>query len=196
MSIDVTAAMWTPPLWAQPAANPVPMLEERARRADAALRDPRVLTALVIVGLILVVGFRHSISRSIGTAGDPPPVVSTTFAHLLRPAPLARLPRAATTPVIVKLHPPRDPLLPLIGAPTTTTVTTAALTAPVVEGPTYRVRRGDSLWAIARRGMSRHASTPAVSARVRAIYDANRVVIGPNPSALRVGIELHLPAAG
>lgn len=80
-----------------------------------------------------------------------------------------------------------------------------ALVVPVVDAPrhgaqasvrqerlpspppaTYTVRRGDTLWTIAKRFLGN-------GARWREVYEANRRVIGPDPNALRVGIVLRIP---
>jgi len=50
----------------------------------------------------------------------------------------------------------------------------------------YVVRAGDSLSAIARRH--------GVAGGWRALYRANRTLIGRNPDLIRVGMHLHLPA--
>ncbi len=50
---------------------------------------------------------------------------------------------------------------------------------------TYRVRRGDSLWTIARRVLGR-------GSRWKEIYELNRDIL-PNPHRLKPGIELKLP---
>lgn len=51
---------------------------------------------------------------------------------------------------------------------------------------TYVVRAGDNLSAIARRTMGDGLAWPR-------IYELNRSVIGPNPQALRAGMELRIP---
>ena len=61
-----------------------------------------------------------------------------------------------------------------------------ALTNRKVGKGVYVVRPGDSLSAIA----ARHH----VIGGWRALYRANRTLIGRNPDLIRVGMHLHLPA--
>jgi hypothetical protein len=55
------------------------------------------------------------------------------------------------------------------------------------------VRRGDSLWRIARDELTPGAADSAVCREVAAIYAANRAVIGPDPDLILPGTELTLP---
>ena len=55
------------------------------------------------------------------------------------------------------------------------------------------VRRGDSLWLIARGTLSPAASASTVCRRVDALYAANRAVIGPDPDLIFPGMELTQP---
>jgi hypothetical protein len=55
------------------------------------------------------------------------------------------------------------------------------------------VRPGDSLWAIARRDLGPAAGDAAVDARWRAVYAANRRLVGPDPDVLVPGLRLLLP---
>lgn len=59
------------------------------------------------------------------------------------------------------------------------------------------VRAGDSLWSLAAAHLLPHgrgASERAVDAAWRALYAANRSVIGPDPHLIRPGARLDLPA--
>jgi hypothetical protein len=55
------------------------------------------------------------------------------------------------------------------------------------------VRRGDSLWAIARADLPPGAPDSAVCREVAAVYAANRALIGPDPDLILPGTELTLP---
>lgn len=57
--------------------------------------------------------------------------------------------------------------------------------APVQEAPTYEVRSGDSLWAIAKR-------LTGDGNNWRKIYEMNRDVLGDNPDMIQVGQTLRL----
>jgi resuscitation-promoting factor RpfA len=59
----------------------------------------------------------------------------------------------------------------------------------------YVVRRGDTLWDIAARHLGPGASAVDISRAWPAWYDANRVVIGPDPSVIRPGELLVPPSA-
>lgn len=61
-------------------------------------------------------------------------------------------------------------------------------TKPAVE-QTYTVKSGDSLWAISKR-LSNQGGT-----NWGELYEANKAVIGNNPSFLRIGTTLVIPAA-
>jgi nucleoid-associated protein YgaU len=52
---------------------------------------------------------------------------------------------------------------------------------------------GDTLWSIAARDLAADASAAVIGARWRAIYAANRVVIGPDPDVIEPGQRLRLP---
>src|SRR3954469_4792188 len=130
-----TAALWTPPVRLPPVAVP-DMSNLSSRNLRRALADPRVLTVLVVLGLMFVLGFRQPIARTIGTAA-PEPVVQTSVRPLLQTAPVFRLPRPVEAPVAVPVHAPRDPFAPISRESTTTAAA-------------YRVHAGDSLWSIAR----------------------------------------------
>jgi nucleoid-associated protein YgaU len=59
----------------------------------------------------------------------------------------------------------------------------------------YVVRRGDTLWDIAARHLGPSASAVDISRAWPAWYDANRAVIGPDPSVIRPGELLSAPSA-
>lgn len=80
------------------------------------------------------------------------------------------------------------PKQPVVEAPKKTTIpekpTPTVPKAPAPTGQTYTVVKGDTLTKIAARFGYSHW---------RAIYDANRSVIGPNPDLIRPGQVLQLP---
>jgi hypothetical protein len=55
------------------------------------------------------------------------------------------------------------------------------------------VRAGDTLWALAERGLPPKADEAAVTARWHRIYDLNRDRIGPDPDLIQPGQRLRLP---
>ncbi|MFN3430726.1 MAG: LysM peptidoglycan-binding domain-containing protein, partial [Candidatus Sericytochromatia bacterium] len=59
---------------------------------------------------------------------------------------------------------------------------------PRAAGAAYTVRPGDTLSAIA-------ARTLGSASRWRELYELNRVAVGPNPGALKVGTRLRMPGA-
>jgi nucleoid-associated protein YgaU len=167
--------------------------------------DPRALSAALMVGLILVIGFRHPVTRAIGTAGSPPSTLAEGSAARASTSSALVLPRQVpdTTPA-VRLHAPRDPFAPLskpISSPpvsaaaqaATTTTTGAATTSTSGDATsTYRVRPGDSLWAVARRTMAAPKTVAAIATAWQQIYADNRSVIGNDPGVLHVGVVLSL----
>jgi len=64
-------------------------------------------------------------------------------------------------------------------------------TSPPVR--TVIVLPGDTLWSIAQRELPAGAPAPAVAARWRAIYHANRLLIGPDPDLIEPGQHLRIP---
>jgi hypothetical protein len=59
--------------------------------------------------------------------------------------------------------------------------------------PTLLVRPGDSLWSIAAHDLGPGASSTAIDARWRAIYAANRALVGPDSDLIEPGQRLRLP---
>jgi nucleoid-associated protein YgaU len=55
------------------------------------------------------------------------------------------------------------------------------------------VRAGDSLWSLAAGDLPADSSDALVATRWRAIYAANRSVIGPDPDVIVPGQRLVLP---
>jgi nucleoid-associated protein YgaU len=183
---------WAPPTWAR-APTGAPSLPAPDTAASRRVRlDPRLLSALVLVALIFVVGFRQQISQSIGTAGTAP-LPLPAHALFVPAVPVVELPRPSQVSTPVPAYAPRDPFLSM--SVKGSTMAAAAVTSSTrVDTSAYRVRAGDSLWAIARRSLGAHASDATIATTWRRIYADNRTVVGPNPSRLPAGSVLRLPA--
>src|SRR5881227_2441237 len=134
----MTAAASDAPLWApppRPTAVIDPVLDQAPRlKALQTAADPRALSAALMVGLVLVVGFRHPVTRAIGTAGSEPPTLAQTPATKTAAPSTVPVPRAVpdTTPAI-KLHAPRDPFSPLT-QPTTSAPVAGGVQAAAATG--------------------------------------------------------------
>jgi nucleoid-associated protein YgaU len=59
---------------------------------------------------------------------------------------------------------------------------------------TVVVRRGDTLWAIARARLGSRADVASTAREVRRWHDANRDVIGPDPDLIHPGQRLDAPS--
>jgi nucleoid-associated protein YgaU len=151
------------------------------------------LTATVVVALVLLVAFRHPITRVIGTAGPEVPAL-TASAGTRVSAPAAVMPRAVEGAALVRLHAPRDPFAPESTAAATAAKSVTQQLAATGSTASYRVRPGDSLWSIARRNPAGSQSAAAINTRWHQIYAANRAAVGANPAVLRVGVVLRIPA--
>jgi nucleoid-associated protein YgaU len=92
--------------------------------------------------------------------------------------------------VLVGLPLPERPVAPAGSARSADPRTVAARTAVA---RTVVVRPGDCLWSIAARELPPDTSARAVTERWRAIYAANRNVIGPDPDRLVAGLRLVVP---
>jgi hypothetical protein len=69
------------------------------------------------------------------------------------------------------------------------------ITRKVQRAPVVVVRRGDNLWAVARRHLPAGATASAVAAAWPRWYSANRSVIGPDPDLLLPGQRLVPPTS-
>lgn len=92
--------------------------------------------------------------------------------------------------------------LPLPDRPTRATHVSRLLlpTAPHPDGSARRARTavvaaGDCLWSLAEEALPEGASAAEVTDGWRAIYLANRAVIGPDPDLIRPGQRLRLPSS-
>jgi nucleoid-associated protein YgaU len=196
------AALWTPPVRAG-AGSSVPAVEATPSQLLQTMGDPRALSALLMVGLFLMVGFRHPLARAIGTEGSPPQTMDATPNTAAAAAShLIQLPRTLPAVPNVPLHAPRDPFAPQASTVASGTasapVTAGAASVPSTSGTTtttsYRVRPGDSLWSVARRTMTGSKTAANVATAWRQIYADNRAVIGSDPGVLHVGVVLKLRA--
>lgn len=88
------------------------------------------------------------------------------------------------------------PLPQVRAAPSTAAEPPAPPISPVEPGKFYVVQPGDSLWAIATRGLREvgdESTDVAVDRYWRRIYAANRDVVGPDPDLIFPGQTLLLP---
>lgn len=124
----------------------------------------------------LRLGWLPSLQRTLAAVGLVVTVMRSAPAGAALPPPSMRLP-------------PRPPVV-------AAAMMDGAGSAPVSPPPvtdTYRVQPGDSLWAIAARALG-DASTDAVDGYWRAIYEANRDVVGEDPDLIFPGQTLTIPA--
>ena len=131
---------------------------------------------LVRVATRLRLGWLPSLQRTLAAAGLALTVARSVPAGAALPPPAMRLeqpPIAATASEEAPTPPEPLPAAPADG---------------------YRVRPGDSLWAIAARTLG-DTSVDAVDRYWRAIYDANRDLIGADPDLIFPGQVLSLPAS-
>ncbi len=83
--------------------------------------------------------------------------------------------------------------LPLPDRATGSAAPPAPAPAPAAPAHSVVVRRGDTLWALARRDLAPGADTAAVAGRWHAIYALNRAVVGADPDVIHPGQQLRLP---
>ncbi len=86
------------------------------------------------------------------------------------------------------------PDLPVPARPVAGAAEAAARPSPP-SGRAVVVRRGDTLWALAKEQLPSGATAGVVADSVRAWHAHNRVVIGPDPDLIRPGQRLHAPHA-
>jgi len=183
------------------------------RRVFGTLHEPNAWA----VGILLATGValiaRHPIARVIGTEVDNPAAPAPAATAPAR-TPATYAPSVAAPLIAVPTHAPRDPFAALINAtdqslapaaatvkkPAIVTVTPTTPSAPATVTPTagscnvqmHHVVAGDSLWTLAARAV--HSNTTGrVTIAWHRLYDANRAVVGPNPSLLRIGTAVCVP---
>jgi nucleoid-associated protein YgaU len=118
-------------------------------------------------------------TTSTSTTSTTRPAAPTTTTRVTLP----RRPRRASTTSRARFIAP--PYAPNLGASTSP----PALPTPL----TYTVVTGDCLWTIAAHRLPPTATAAEVDRAWRAIYDANRAVIGSDPNLIRPGQILELP---
>ena len=153
--------------------------------------------------------FAPTTLRSTGVAATVPDAAVPDAAVPYAPVPDAAVPSPAFAPSSMPAHPgdvpahtpaasstpapgwtPSRP--PVRRQPSTRLVTTA----PASEGPRETVvRRGDTLWDIARAHLGPDATDAEVAAEWPRWHEANRSVIGADPDVLLPGQVLHAPDA-
>jgi nucleoid-associated protein YgaU len=114
------------------------------------------------------------------------------FAHGEKPASdhSAPAPRAESPPAPPTAEAPGA--VPAVGGEAVAASLRTPATTPV-EGDSYRVRPGDSLWSIARRLLGRAASTGQIAREVNRLWELNRERIGTgDPDLLAIGTVLKL----
>jgi nucleoid-associated protein YgaU len=176
-----------------------------SRRVVGTLHEPNAWTVGVILATGLVLIARHPIARAFGTEAAVHPVVAVEAP--LHPHPLVKAPSLSLPLVAVATHAPRDPfralvttggnvLAPAVAAVAQTTPATAvsvpAPPAAACTGRSHRVIAGDTLWTLAARAV-RSSDTGRVTIAWHRLYDANRTVVGADPSVLQVGSALCVP---
>ncbi len=113
---------------------------------------------------------------------------------LVPPTPGARLPVAQTEPVVT----PGGVTDGGEKVPSLWPVGREHSREPVAPGPDDQVvvvRRGDSLWSLARQRLGPEVSRTAIYHAVHDWYDLNESVIGPDPDLILPGQVLHVPGA-
>jgi len=118
-------------------------------------------------------------TTSTSTTSTTRPAAPTTTTRVTLP----RRPRRASTTSRARFIAP--PYVPNVGT---------GSPPPAVATPlTYTVVTGDCLWTIAAHRLPPTATAAEVDRAWRAIYDANRAVIGSDPNLIRPGQILELP---
>jgi hypothetical protein len=121
-------------------------------------------------------------------AGAPSPAFAATSVAPHHPVLAAQLHEATPAPT-----PGWTPARPSVRPQPSTRLVT---TAPPPGGPRETVvRRGDTLWDIARAHLGPDATDAEVAAEWPRWHEANRSVIGPDPDVLLPGQVLHAPDA-
>lgn len=156
--------------------------------------DPALVLAAVVAStflllwvLVSVPGFVRRVA-AVRVPLAPGPIAGIVAGSLLFAAVLRERPaRAETPPPIVRLATPAADRPPP-GVP-------AAVESATTVG--YLVVVGDSLWEIARRhleaGTGERPSSTEIDRFWRAIYAANRAVVGPDPNLIFPGQQLQIP---
>ena len=188
--------------WAHPWARPqaAPARPDAWRRAAGTWHEPNAWTVGILLTTSVLVMARHPIARALGTEVPAAPTVTTSAPS--RPHPVVNAPTLAVPVVSAPTHAPRDPFRALVTAggkvlaPAEINPTRATpVPVPTVSsctGTSHRVVAGDTLWTLAARAVGTSASGRVTVAWHR-LYDANRAVVGADPSVLRVGVALCVP---
>jgi nucleoid-associated protein YgaU len=166
------------------------------RLGSAGLR--RLAPAVLRHALEVAVGATAVLAVTGGAAQAAPPVQRVAVAQQAAVPALAGLDRpAASARTVPASGAPAAPVLSLDrpadagrGLGLVSTVPTRDHTAAPA---TVTVRPGDSLWRIAERSLPRGSGVQAVERAWHRWYEANRVVVGPDPDLLQPGQQLIAP---
>jgi hypothetical protein len=184
-------------------ASTLPGAAGRGSAAVAARLSPMLLRRIVqaVIGVSVLAG-----PMTAGSAfATGPSTTTSTSTQVDRPVSVAAPTLADASPAPLSLDRPATTFVPL--APPSAKRTSAG-PAALVTGTAHRdaldpsdrsangyvVHRGDTLWDIAARHLGPGASSVDISRAWPAWYDANRAVIGPDPSVIRPGERLVPPA--
>ena len=141
-------------------------------------------------------------------AAPDPGLRSTAKPAAGSPTPPASAPRRVTQPVEVPSaghasptsHAPAPGFRPTRPSPVLDAAASGLLARPprpaVAALDTVTVRRGDSLWSIARQHLGGTASDAEVARAWPSWYVANRAIIGDDPDLIQPGTQLVPPGAG
>jgi hypothetical protein len=178
-----------PPTLAAPARTPL----------DVALTDLAAAALLVCAGWLWVVTTAVVVEavRGADTPGRAPRGVPAGVRRVVLAACGVALvnglaqPSQAAGPHTRAHH--HGPLAALSGLPLPDRAVATAPPSRAGQSRTVRVRAGDSLWSLAAGDLPADSSDALVATRWRAIYAANRSVIGPDPDVIVPGQRLVLP---
>lgn len=189
------------------------------RRVLGSFREPNAWTVSLLLATGLIIIARHPIAHALGTEADDTPVTVQAPAAVVGSQAVKPHVPALSAGAAVPTHAPIDPFRPLVtmtgklltaaplaaAAPTVpshvTTTTPAARPSTTTTGPAstacagavHRVVSGDSLWTLAARA-TRSTDTGRVTLAWHRLYAVNRDTLGSNPSLLRVGEQICIPA--
>lgn len=183
-------------------ASVLPGAAGRGCAAVAAKTSPMLVRRIVqvVIGISVLAG---PITAGSAFAAGPSTTTSTS-AQVDRPDSL--------TPALAKPSPASPmvdrPATPFVASPPPAAKRTPTGAVALVTGAAHRdavdpshrstdgyvVRRGDTLWDIAARHLGPNASAVDISRAWPAWYDANRAVIGTDPSMIRPGEVLVPPS--
>jgi hypothetical protein len=151
-----------------------------------------VLTAVVLAGAWLwTLGCVVACVVEVSIEGPPPGTDPPS--SLLRPRVVRLLVLAVVGSAVVGPPARADEHPPLPAGLSGLPLPDRAVGSGVSTAPLHRVRDGDSLWTIAEQALPPGSSPAAVDKAWRALYRANRPVVGPDPDLIHPGDDLRIP---